>query len=189
MFRMSREPAESRQADLRVERRGGVRAIGGIASRLTAGLADRRGWTAASLIAHWREIVGADLARRSQPERLVAQGRLAERPAPYAGKDEKPAKPPRRPAALRIRVAAAAALEIQHRENEILERVNGFFGYRAVDRLQLVQGAIAVPSVRRAPPPLDAARARAISDKAAAVRDPDLRAALERLGQSIARQR
>src|SRR5262249_20075625 len=115
---------------------------------------------------------------------------LAEPRAAFAGKDEKPAKPPRKPAALRIKVASAAALEIQHREAEILERVNGFFGWRAVDRLQLVQGTISAPvQQRRPPPPPDAARSRAIAEKPAPIHDPDLRAALERLGQSIARQR
>ena len=92
------------------------------------------------------------------------------------------------PAALRVRVGGAAALEIQHMEPQIIERVNGYFGYRAIDRLQLVQGPLPAPPLRRMPPPLDAARARAIETKVAGIGDPDLRAALARLGSAIARR-
>lgn len=175
--------------DLRIDPRGGLRAIGAAASRLTAGLADRRGWSAAGLITYWTEIVGADLARRSMPERLVGQGRLSESAARFDTGKGKSKAAPRKPAALRIRVSGAAALEIQHRETEILERVNGYLGYRAVDRLQLVQGGIAPPTVRRAQLPLDAARSKVLAGKVSEIRDPELRAALERLGRSIARTR
>ena len=38
-----------------------------------------------------------------------------------------------------LHVAGAAALELQHSELQILERINGFFGYPAITRLRLIQ--------------------------------------------------
>jgi hypothetical protein len=172
------------QSPITGKRRGGMRAVGAASTPIAAGLADRRGWTAARLLADWSAIVGAELARRSMPERLVGQGSIIDRGRTAKGG----AGPPRRPAALRVRVGGAAALEIQHMEPQIVERVNGYFGYRAIDRLQLVQGPLPTPPSRRVVPPLDAARARAIDTKVAGIGDPELRAALARLGSAIARR-
>jgi hypothetical protein len=178
------------QSPITGKRRGAMRAIGAASTPIAAGLADRRGWTAARLLADWSAIVGAELARRSMPERLVGQGSMIDRGRTKVKPDgAKPdAGPPRRPAALRVRVGGAAALEIQHMEPQIVERVNGYFGYRAIDRLQLVQGPLPTLPSRRIPPPLDAARARAIDTKVAGIGDPELRAALARLGSAIARR-
>ena len=87
-------------------------------------------------------------------------------------------------------MAGAAALEIQHRGAQIVERVNAYFGHALIDDIRLVQGAIA-RGPRRAPLP----RARSRDDAAdrrqrvADVKDPDLRAALVRLGARIATSR
>jgi hypothetical protein len=51
-----------------------------------------------------------------------------------------------------------------------------------------VQGPLPTPPSRRVVPPLDAARARAIDTKVAGIGDPELRAALARLGSAIARR-
>ena len=56
------------------------------------------------------------------------------------------------PATLVLRVEGPAAIEIQHLSGVILERVNRFFGWQAVDRIALRQA----PLRRRqqpAPPP------------------------------------
>ena len=188
--RRDRQPSPVGRSDVDIERRGGLRAIGATSSRLTAAIADKRGWTAARLIAEWPAIVGAELARRSLPERLIGQGSLAEPAATWnGGGEKKPARPPRRPAALRIRVAGAAALEIQHREPQIVERVNGWFGYRAIDRLKLVQGPLPAPPPVARPRPLDAITTREIDRKVEDVKDGELRAALASLGRAIARDR
>ena len=73
-------------------RENGFRAIGGLAQRLTSGIAKGRGASIARLRAEWTAIVGPDLARITRPEALLS-GRGAR-----AGK------------ALRLRVAGAAAL-------------------------------------------------------------------------------
>jgi hypothetical protein len=88
---------------------------------------------------------------------------------------------------LRLRVASGLGPEIQHRTPQILERINGFFGYRAVARLALVQG----PPLRPARPgpklprPLAAAEREALDQRLAGIKDPVLRDALRRLGAAV----
>jgi len=151
-------------------RENGFRAIGGLAQRLTSGMAKGRGTSIARLRAEWSAIVGPELARVSRPEALLAvRGR--------AGK------------ALRLRVTGAAAPEIQHKSAQLVERVNGYFGHKMIDDIRLVQGAIAAPT---APPPVAAPDPQAVAqaaERAASVKDPALRAALARLGARIAGRR
>ena len=67
---------------------------------------------------------------------------------------------------------------------QVVERVNAYFGHRMIDDIRLVQGAIAAP---RAAPPLpapDAGDGGGMTERAAKVKDPELRAALARLGRA-----
>src|SRR5580692_1126406 len=118
-------------------RAGGFRTVGGLAQALTAGLARKGagGGRLASIVrlrGDWQAIVGPELARCTEPEALIA-GR--------GGKDG--AK------LLRLKVAGAAALEVQHMSGQIVERVNAYFGHRQIDDIRLMQGAIARPAAAR----------------------------------------
>ena len=91
-------------------------------------------------------------------------------------------------ATLRIRCSGVAALELQHRQSELIDRINAFFGYRAIDRIVLSQGpaahagqtALARAAARCQNPQRHAAGSRA-------VQIPELRAALKRLADAIAK--
>jgi len=152
-------------------RENGFRAVGGLAQRLASGLAKGRGASIARLRAEWSAIVGPDLARITRPEALTAS--RGKRSSNGAGK------------VLRLRVPGAAALEVQHMAGHVVERVNAYFGHRMIDDIRLVQGAIAAPAA--APPRLapDARRVAEMTERAASVKDPELRAALARLGARI----
>src|SRR5215469_907933 len=91
----------------------------------------KRGFSEGQLVAQWAAIVGADLARRMMPEKLTFR----------SGE--------RRDGTLRLRVAPGFALDAQHREPQILERLNAFFVYRALARLVLVQGPLAAERVSK----------------------------------------
>ena len=96
---------------------------------------------------------------------------------------------PRRPfggKALRLRVPGAAALEIQHKTGQLVERVNAYFGHRMIDDIRLVQGPIAAPGRAPAAPAPDPETVARVTERAAAVKDPELRAALTRLGARVA---
>src|SRR6516225_9870845 len=109
-------------------RENGFRAVGGLAQRLTSGLAKGRSASIARLRAEWSAVVGADLARLCRPEALTASrgARSSKGASKGAGK------------ILRLRVPGAAALEIQHMAGQIVERVNGYFGHKMIDDIRLV---------------------------------------------------
>lgn len=156
-------------------RENGFRAIGGLAQRLTSGIAKGKGASIARLRAEWSAIVGPDLARTTRPDSLLA-GRGA-RNSSGAGK------------VLRLRVSGAAALEVQHQTGQIVERVNAYFGHRMVDDIRLVQGTIAAAPPPRVIPKPDPQTVTQVAARAAAVKDPDLRAALTRLGARVSLNR
>lgn len=87
-----------------------------------------------------------------------------------------------------MRVAPGLAPEVQHRSPVIIERINGFFGYRAVARLVLVQGPPVRRTGRPAPPrlrPLRPEERGALDRRLAGIDDPTLREALRRLGEAV----
>ncbi len=136
--------------------------------RVTRKTLGRHGLAEGGLIADWTAIVGAMIAERSLPLRLA-----------FAGGE-------RRDGTLHVRVSGALALELQHLEPQIVERINGYFGYRAVGRLRIHQGP--VPFERRArpaPPPLAPAVDAGIGTLVATVEDDGLRQALHDLGRSL----
>lgn len=157
-------------------RRGGApRPLAAMIGGLTRQALGKRGFAEAGLITDWEAIVGQALAATSQPDRLSF---------PPGRRDG---------GTLRIRVAGGVATEIQHLEPMILERINGHFGYRAVERLVLVQAPLgktgAAKSSRKKAGPLshppDPARLAEMEAHLAGVEDPDVRTALARLGRAM----
>ena len=162
---MARKPNSS---NLRKPTRMG-RPVAAAAAPWLAKPAAKRGLRDARLMAEWGSIVGSELASRSRPERLDRRGREG---------------------VLRLTVAPGWAVEVQHLEPLIMQRINQFFGTAVVTRLALKQGPVsasAVPkraeaAVRPEPTP---AQERALADACAQVEDPELAAVLERLGRQI----
>jgi hypothetical protein len=128
-----------------------------------------------ALTARWREIVGEDVARRTEPVKLT-KGRNGG------------------PSSLEIRVAGPAAAIIQHQAHEILARVNLFLGPEAVQKLRIVQGPLqrndqpAPPRTRRAPP-LDAHEEAALVRSLHEAPEGKLKQALLALGRGVMRKR
>lgn len=164
-------------------RRGyGLRALGGSLGAVTKRAFARRGLTGADIARQWPAIVGRELAAHCRPRQL----RFPKSGEAVDGR-------------LTLRVAPGWALEVQHLEPLMLERINGYFGYRAVARLVLQQGPL--PPLREdrparregASPPAPAGEAAGMDETLAAklstVEDPELRAALEGLGRSLRTKR
>lgn len=147
-----------------------------------------RGFSEASLLMCWREIVGARIARICAPAALQwpprPRGKAASDPAAPKRKE----KTPRDPATLVLRVDPGFGLEAQHFAPIIIDRVNAHLGWRCVARIALRQepptpaSASRRPTANRPPPPDAAARARAIK-ATEGVAEEGLRAALVRLGE------
>lgn len=163
-----------------------AKAVGSFVPRLTRKAFEKYGFSTAALLTDWETIVGPALARVTQPERLKwpkgveVWGEVQEDAVGRPG------------ATLVLKVDPARALDIEYKRAQILDRINGFFGYRAVIDIRLVQHAVAA-----GPPPTaasGAAHARPAAHPApqqvapleiSRIADDGLRAALERMHAGV----
>ena len=149
---------------------GGPRTLGSILPQATDPIARRRGFQNGEILTRWTEIVGPDVAEKSSPEQLsYAQGKG------IGG-------------TLRVRVESAWALELQHLEPVIVERINTFFGHAAVSHLKLIQAPVsqATPAKREQAPELTETQRQALDQVVGDVENDDLRASLRALGKRVA---
>jgi len=133
----------------------------------------KQGFAARELVTRWAEIAGADVAAHSEPLRM-------QWPRPVEGQ-------PQEPATLVLKVEGPMALEIQHKSDLILERVNRFFGWSAVGRLALRQAPLSRRDRPTPPAPPDPKTVARVGESLSTVEDEQLRAALARLGAAIKR--
>lgn len=142
-------------------------------SDLTALVADRairrQGFVQAAVVSRWKEIVGPEFTRFCLPVKLSFP----------AGQ--------RRGGTLTIQVDGPFALHLAHVQAQVIERVNRFFGYAAVERLALRQGPVPEPAdiAGQETPPLAPEEAKVLEDAVKDVKDRSLAAALERLGRLV----
>lgn len=159
----------------------GARPIGAYAAHALDPAARARGFATTALLSEWPAIVGAELAQFTMPDRVVWPRRRED------GEEASPQRGHRgEGAVLVLRVEGPRAIEVQHRSGQILERVNSYFGYRAVAEMRILQAPVtrkAAPAPSSAPP-LDPDALPPSAD----IEDRGLRAALLRLG-SAARAR
>lgn len=150
-----------------------VRPIGDLVSKLVEPVVARKAGMSLDLIGAWPEIVGPRLEEGCRPEKLVW-------PKGYGDETSEPAT-------LVIACEGAFALRLQHEVQTILSRVNDFFGYRAVSKVKIVQRAVRISRPNRKPAvaPLDAGHRETIRDATSRIESDRLRAALERLGESV----
>ncbi len=156
-----------------ISRRTGTRSLGSIVEKLTRdALAGKTSDVYITLVMHWPAIVGGDKARVCQPGKLTFPRKQGDG------------------ATLMLQVSSAAATEIQHQTDWLLERINGFFGRHVVGKLQLQQARLAATPKKPETP----ARSRKEPDPEAMTRmekrlegvdSPELREALRGLGRSI----
>lgn len=136
----------------------------------------KQGFASGEIVLRWPEIAGPDLARRSQPVKLVW-------PRQTGPKDEAPV---RQPATLLIQVESAFALELQMQTPVLIERINRYFGWQCVGNLKLKQGTV---SRRKPPMPAEPrvtpAQEERISALVDGVEDSRLADALMRLGRGV----
>jgi len=145
----------------------GARAVGDIVPDVGRASFRRFGFVQSAVVSRWAEIVGPRYAGVSLPESIrFPQGKRSE-------------------GVLTLNVSGSHAAVMQHIAPEIVERVNRFFGYTAVARLVLRQGAAPPPAERRPPPSLKPAPIE-LGDSLRAISDPELRACLAGLASALA---
>src|SRR4029450_5195243 len=153
----------------------GPRPIGAYAARALDPSARARGFAPSGLLSEWRTIVGAELSEFTMPDRLVWPRRRedTEERAPKKGWRVEGA-------VLVLRVEGPRAIEGQHRSGQILERVNTYFGYRAVAEMRILQAPVTRKPSRAPSPP--AAAALEPLPASVSIKNERLRKALSRLG-------
>jgi len=165
-----------------------AKAVGTFVPRLTQKAFEKYGFSAATLLTDWAAIVGKVLARDTLPERLKWPRGVEAYGETVAGDEGRPG------ATLILKVDPARALDIDYKRAQILERINSYFGYRAVAEIKLVQGAIPAHQGRSLPAQPTASRAApalrpVIATDMSQVMDEGLRAALERLYAGVSSRR
>ena len=127
----------------------------------------RFGFVQSSIVSRWGEIVGERYAKVSSPESIrFPTGRKAG-------------------GVLTLLVEGAHAPLIQHLTPLIVERVNRFFGYAAINRIVFRQGKPTAPPPRPDRPQLRPVP-KELGDGLREIADPELRACLDSLAAQIA---
>jgi hypothetical protein len=111
------------------------KAVGAFVPGLTRKVFENFGFSTASLITDWARIAGNDLAEWTVPERVKW-------PPPVDSPEAAGDAGARRGATLVLRVDPARALDVEYRTRQIIERINAYFGYRAVTDLRILQAPL-----------------------------------------------
>ncbi len=153
-------------------RGGPARPVADLVPQIGRAAFRRFGFVQSSVVTRWPEIVGEHHAKVCSPESIRF---------PPGEKTE---------GILQLVVLPAHAPLIQHVIPEIMERVNRFFGYRAVAKVKMRQGAVKPPPAeeRRSAPPSLKPIPMELGDSLRDIGDPELRAVLESLARSVARK-
>jgi hypothetical protein len=123
----------------------GARAIGAYVARMLDPIARARGFATTALLSEWPAVVGEELARFTMPDKVVWPRRGEDREASGSQSSWREDG-----AILVLKVDGPRAIEVQHRAEQILERVNTYFGYRAIGQLRFLQAPM---SRAKSPPP------------------------------------
>lgn len=154
------------------ERGGAAKPISDLMPQIGRSAFRRFGFVQSSVVSRWPEIVGETHAKVCAPEMIRF---------PPGEKSD---------GIMHLVVLPAHAPLVQQILPEITDRVNRFFGYRAVARIKLRQGEVKPPPGRDAPkaPPSLKPIPMELGDSLRDIGDPELRTVLESLARSLGSQ-
>ena len=125
--------------------------VGSFVPKIAQKAFEKYGFSTVALLTDWAVIVGQDLAQYTRPDKLKWPRQVAIASDVEAGCEGRPG------ATLILRVLPARALDVQYGVAQIIERINSYFGYRAVADVRILQvpfenASGAIPK-RKAPAP------------------------------------
>ena len=157
--------------------RRGIVQISEVANGLIDPVLARRAGINTMLLGSWDEIAGAQFAECTRPERISWPRRASEMAGEGGG---------HQPGVLTIACEGARALFLSHQQGEIIQRINGFFGFPAISQVRIVQKPVsAQPRRRPKPRPLTGEAARHLDHLVEGIEGDALKAALKRLGTAV----
>ncbi|MDA0305178.1 MAG: DciA family protein [Proteobacteria bacterium] len=156
------------------KRGGGPRAIAASLAATTRDIFQKRGFADGAILKDWPTIAGEHLARHTRPEKITHPKAQGTGGTLYLTIEN-----------------GSIALELQHLQPLLIERINGFFGFKAVERLKITQGPLPASGERPAWQPRDLEKGEEanLAESLMDVQDDDLRRALENLGRAVLARR
>ena len=146
------------------------RPLAQVARKLLDPVFRRQGFARNEIITKWPLIVGESLSAHVQPERISFP------------------RHSRTGGTLFVRVEGAFALELQHRTHEVLDRLNTYFGYAAIEKIVIRQGPLPRRHEQQRAPmrPLTPEEEQTIDKTVAPIKDDRLKQSLGRVGRNLA---
>jgi hypothetical protein len=162
---MGKAPGKGTNAER--PRVNGVRSVSDLLGNAGGAAFRRFGFVQHTIVTRWDEIVGPRYARVTAPESIrFPPGRKSQ-------------------GVLNLIVEGAHAAMLQHVVPTIIERVNRFFGYSAIERVAFRQGKVAAPPAKAAPPAALEPLSAELGDSLRGIGDPELRTVLESLARGL----
>ena len=156
-------------------KRGKVRAksVAELVGAILEPVIARRAGMTLDLLRAWPEIAGDEFRETTRPEKIDWPRRVNE--------DD-----PFKPATLVVACESTSALFLQHEQCAVLERVNMFLGFNAIERIRIVQKPVrSTEKKRKSRPSLNEEQEAQLDALLESIDDPDLRNALEKLGRGV----
>ena len=161
----------------RPQSRRGVVQISEVANDLIDPVLAKRAGINTMLLGSWDEIAGSEFAECTRPERIAWPRRASEMAGEGGGYQ---------PGVLTIACEGARALFLSHQQGEIIQRINGFFGFPAINQVRIVQKPVAAQVRHRPKPrPLTGEAARHLDHLVEGIEGDALKTALKRLGTAV----
>jgi hypothetical protein len=133
------------------------------------------------ILSKWTQIVGSFFADHSEPDKI---SRITEEFNEFGEPIYKNF--------LHVRVSPAAALEFQHYKDTIIEKINSFFGYKAISDLRLQQNFIPENKTKKninlSDKDISEKEKISIKNEIHKIKDEELEKAIVNLGASIKRE-
>ena len=147
----------------------GTRPIGMCLPETIKHLIKKRGFSSGEIIKYWTEIVGKKLAKHSVPIKI------------------KNGFKNREGGILEIKVDGPMALDFQLMEEQIVEKINSFYGFRAIHKIRILQDLVSSNSVtkKHKKPSLSRKTEKHIQEKLANIENNTIKNALKSLASHI----
>lgn len=148
--------------------------VGDLATRLLEPVIARRAGMTIDIVMAWEALAGEKHAPYTMPHKINWPRR--------ASQDD-----PFKPGTLIVHCDGPRAILFQHETGLIVERVNTFFGFAAIEAVKILQKPVQRKRkpAKAEPKKLEATRRRKLDRILTNIDDPKLRASLERLGKGV----
>lgn len=152
-------------------KRIGSKKLNEVVHNITSKVYGKYGFLNGTIVQDWEKIVGVEYAASVYPEKIVFP----------AGK--------RNHGTLTVKASShSTALIFQHIHSYVIDRINMYYGYRAVDRIKVIVGKIEVPSHPVQEPVeiiLSKTEEKAIETLVENIDNQELKESLRSLGRSV----